>query len=159
MEATGIYWRPVWHVLEGDCDLLLANAMHSKNVSGHKRDVNDAMWIADMLAHGLIRGSFVPTTSVQALRTLTHTRKQLVRERVPSVCASIVAVAASILTAVYYMLTRGSDYHDLGLAHLDQTHRRLAARQFVRKLGDLGFQVDLRDAAGLLRKPLEDVSR
>jgi transposase len=81
MEATGIYWRPVWHILEAVFDLLLANAMHIKNVPGRKTDVNDAMWIADLLAHGLIRGSFVPPTAVQALRTLTRTRKQLVRER------------------------------------------------------------------------------
>jgi transposase len=81
MEATGIYWRPVWHVLEADFDLVLANAMHIKNVPGRKTDVNDAMWIADLLAHGLIRGSFVPPAAVQELRTLTRTRKQLVRER------------------------------------------------------------------------------
>lgn len=81
MEATGVYWRPVWHVLEGSFDLILANAMHIKNVPGRKTDVNDAMWIADLLAHGLIRSSFVPPTSVQELRTLTRTRKQLVRER------------------------------------------------------------------------------
>jgi transposase len=81
MEATGIYWRPVWHVLEADFELVLANAMHIKNVPGRKTDVNDAMWIADLLAHGLIRGSFVPPTSIQELRTLTRTRKQLVRER------------------------------------------------------------------------------
>ena len=81
MEATGVYWRPVWHVLEGSFDLVLANAMHIKNVPGRKTDVNDAMWIADLLAHGLIRSSFVPPTSVQELRTLTRTRKQLVRER------------------------------------------------------------------------------
>lgn len=348
MEATGVYWRPVWHVLEGNFDLVLANAMHIKNVPGRKTDVNDAMWIADLLAHGLIRGSFVPPASVQDLRALTRTRKQLVREkashvqridkvlqdanlklgsvltdimgqsgrailvalvagetdparlvtlvservkaprgairealrgrmtshhrfllqlhvdqvaaleaaiakvdaevgetlapfreaarrlttipgvsgvaaavivseigidmtRFPTVghliswaglcpkndesagkrrstrlrkgapwlkttlvqsawCATrakksylraqflrlkarrgprkaIVAVAASILTAVYYMLARGSDYHDLGLAHFDRTDRQKVARRLVRKLSDLGFRVDLRDAA------------
>jgi transposase len=348
MEATGVYWRPVWHVLEADFDLILANAMHIKNVPGRKTDVNDAMWIADLLAHGLIRGSFVPPTSVQALRALTRTRKQLVREkashvqrldkvlqdanlklgsvladimgqsgrailaalvagetdpeklvalvsgrvktprreivealrgrvtphhrfllqlhldqvatleaaiakvdaevgatlapfraaaqrlttipgvstvaasvivseigidmtRFPTVghliswaglcpkndesagkrrstrlrkgapwlkttlvqtawCATrakqsylraqflrlkarrgprkaIVAVAASILTAVYYMLARDADYQDLGPAHFEQSDRQKAARRLVRKLSDLGFQVDLRDAA------------
>ena len=61
MEATGIYWRPVWHILsDGDCELILANAAHVKNVPGRKTDVNDAMWLADLLAHGLIRASFVP---------------------------------------------------------------------------------------------------
>lgn len=80
MEATGIYWRPVWHVLEDGVELVLANAQHIKNVPGRKTDVSDAMWIADLLAHGLIRGSFVPPAPIQELRDLTRTRKQLVRE-------------------------------------------------------------------------------
>jgi transposase len=81
MEATGVYWKPVWHVLEGHFELVLANAAHVKNVPGRKTDVNDAVWLADLLAHGLIRASFVPPVAVQELRTLTRTRKQLVRER------------------------------------------------------------------------------
>jgi hypothetical protein len=81
MEATGVYWKPVWHVLEGEFELILANAMHIKNVPGRKTDVKDATWIADLLAHGLIRASFVPPKPVQELRALTRTRKQLVRER------------------------------------------------------------------------------
>jgi transposase len=81
MEATGVYWKPVWHVLEGDVELVLANAAHIKNVPGRKTDVNDATWIADLLAHGLIRASFVPPTAIQELRGLTRTRKQLVREK------------------------------------------------------------------------------
>lgn len=80
MESTGVYWKPVWHVLEDSLTLVLANAMHIRNVPGRKTDVNDAMWIADLLAHGLIRGSFVPPTPVQEMRDLTRTRKQLVRE-------------------------------------------------------------------------------
>jgi len=81
MEATGVYWKPVWHILEGSFELVLANAMHIKNLPGRKTDVNDAMWIADLLAHGLIHGSFVPPSSIQELRTLTRTRKQFVREK------------------------------------------------------------------------------
>lgn len=81
MEATGAYWKPVWHVLEGHFQLVLANAAHVKNVPGRKTDVNDAMWLADLLAHGLIRASFVPPTAVQELRALMRTRKQFVRER------------------------------------------------------------------------------
>lgn len=80
MESTGVYWKPVWHVLEDSVALVLANAMHIRNVPGRKTDVNDATWIADLLAHGLIRGSFVPPTPVQEMRDLTRTRKQLVRE-------------------------------------------------------------------------------
>jgi len=80
MEATGVYWKPVWHLLEGDFELILANAQHIKNVPGRKTDVSDAGWIADLLAHGLIRSSFVPPAPIQELRDLTRTRKQLVRE-------------------------------------------------------------------------------
>jgi transposase len=82
MEATGVYWKPVWHILsDGDFALVLANAAHVKNVPGRKTDVNDAMWLADLLAHGLIRGSFVPDQQTQEMRDLLRTRKQLTRER------------------------------------------------------------------------------
>lgn len=81
MEATGVYWKPVWHVLENEFELVLGNAKEIKNVPGRKSDVNDATWIADLVAHGLIRSSFVPPVSIGELRDLTRTRKQLVRER------------------------------------------------------------------------------
>ena len=80
MEATGVYWKLIWHLLEERFELILANAQHIKNVPGRKTDVNDAGWIADLLAHGLIRSSFVPPAPIQELRDLTRTRKQLVRE-------------------------------------------------------------------------------
>jgi transposase len=82
MEATGVYWMPVWKLLsEGEFELIVANAAHIKNVPGRKTDLNDAMWIADLLAHGLIRASFVPDEAFQELRSLMRTRKQLVREQ------------------------------------------------------------------------------
>jgi transposase len=82
MEATGVYWKPVWHILsDGDITLILANAAHVKNVPGRKTDVADAVWLADLLTHGLIRPSFVPETPTQELRALLRTRKQLVREQ------------------------------------------------------------------------------
>lgn len=82
MEATGVYWKPVWHVLsDGELELVLANAAHVKNVPGRKTDVSDAAWLADLLAHGLIRASFVPDGPTQELRALLRTRKQLVREK------------------------------------------------------------------------------
>jgi transposase len=80
MEATGSYWKSVWHALEGQFELTLANPAQVKNLPGRKSDVNDATWMADLLAHGLIRGSFVPATEIGALRELTRTRKQFVRE-------------------------------------------------------------------------------
>lgn len=80
MESTGVYWKPIWHVLEGAFDLLLANASQVRSMPGRKTDVNDATWLAELHAHGLIRASFVPPAAIQELRDLTRTRKQLVRE-------------------------------------------------------------------------------
>ena len=81
MEATGVYWKPVWHILDdGELVLILANAAHVKNVPGRKTDVNDALWLAEHVAHGLIRPSFVPDHQTQEMRTLLRTRKQLTRE-------------------------------------------------------------------------------
>lgn len=81
MEATGVYWKPVWHVLEERFELVLANAAHVKNVPGRKTDVKDAEWLAGLVAHGLVRSSFVPPGPIQAIRDLTRTRKQLTREQ------------------------------------------------------------------------------
>lgn len=80
LESTGVYWKPVWHALEDSVTLVLANATAVRNLPGRKSDVQDAQWLADLLAHGLVRGSFVPPAPIQALRELTRTRKQLVRE-------------------------------------------------------------------------------
>jgi transposase len=83
MEATGVYWKPVWSVLsDGNFELLVVNAAHIKNVPGRKTDMNDAMWIADLMACGLLRASFVPDEALQQLRSLMRTRKQLSREQV-----------------------------------------------------------------------------
>jgi transposase len=82
MEATGVYWKPVWNILsDGDFELMVANAAHIKNVPGRKTDVNDAMWIADLVACGLIKASFVPEQEIQELRSLLRARKQLTREQ------------------------------------------------------------------------------
>jgi transposase len=82
MEATGVYWMPIWKILsDGAFTLIVANAAHIKTVPGRKTDMNDAMWIADLAAFGLIKASFVPDEDFQELRTLMRTRKQLVREQ------------------------------------------------------------------------------
>jgi transposase len=81
MEATGSYWKPIWNVLEGAFDLLLANAQHIKAVPGRKTDVKDAEWIADLLRYGLLRPSFVPDRAQRELRELTRYRTSLVQER------------------------------------------------------------------------------
>ena len=76
IEATGVYWRPVWHVLEEEAslELLLANARHVKNLPGRKTDVADAGWLAQLLECGLLRGSFVPPRDIARLRDLTRYR-------------------------------------------------------------------------------------
>jgi transposase len=82
MEATGVYWKSVWHMLDdGERELVLANAAHVKNLPGHKSDVSDCDWLSDLEAHGMIRPSFVPNRQTQELRVLLRTRKQIVRER------------------------------------------------------------------------------
>lgn len=85
MESTGIYWRPVWHILEGCFELILGNAVYLRNVPGRKSDVSDAAWLADLLAHGLFKASMVPPAAQAQMRDLTRTRKQCVREQVRQV--------------------------------------------------------------------------
>jgi transposase len=82
MESTGVYWKPIWHLLEDRFELMLVNARHIKQVPGRKTDVKDSQWIAELLAHGLLSPSFVPPPEVRALRDLTRQRTQLVRDRV-----------------------------------------------------------------------------
>lgn len=83
MESTGVYWKPVWHVIASDgVVLVLANAEHVRAVPGRKSDVKDAVWLADLLAHGLVSSSFVPPEPILELRDLTRTRRQLVRQGV-----------------------------------------------------------------------------
>jgi transposase len=75
MESTGIYWKPIFYVLEGSFTCLLANAAHIAQVPGRKTDVKDCVWIAQLLEHGLLRGSFVPEAPIRDLRDLTRYRK------------------------------------------------------------------------------------
>jgi transposase len=81
MESTGVYWKPVYHLLEGRFEVLLVNARHIKQVPGRKTDVKDAEWIAQLLQYGLLRASFIPPPPIRELRDLTRQRAQLVRER------------------------------------------------------------------------------
>src|SRR5262252_2530939 len=80
MESTGVYWKPVWNILEGQFTLVLANAQHVKNVPGRKTDTKDSEWLAELLQHGLLAGSFVPPRLIRDLRDLTRTRASLTQE-------------------------------------------------------------------------------
>jgi len=82
MESTGVYWKPIFNLLEGNFEVLLVNAAHMKAVPGHKTDVKDAEWIADLLSHGLLKASFIPPQDIRDLRDLTRYRKSLTDERV-----------------------------------------------------------------------------
>ena len=82
VESTGEYWKPVFNLLEGSFEVWLLNAAHIKAVPGRKTDVKDAQWIAELLAHGLVRPSFIPPRAQRELRDLTRYRTTFVRERV-----------------------------------------------------------------------------
>jgi transposase len=85
MESTGVYWKPVYNLLEGAFELLVVNARHIKAVPGRKTDVKDCEWIADLLRHGLLRASFIPARAQRELRELTRYRTSLVQERTAAV--------------------------------------------------------------------------
>jgi transposase len=82
MEATGVYWKPVYYLPEDDFELLLVNGQHVKNVPGRKTDMQDAQWLCQLLEHGLLRSSFAPPKRIRELRELTRYRKSLIWERV-----------------------------------------------------------------------------
>jgi len=81
MESTGVYWRPIFNVLEGSFEVILVNAQHMKAVPGHKTDIKDSEWIADLLRHGLLQASFIPPKPIRDLRDLVRYRKTLVQQR------------------------------------------------------------------------------
>src|SRR5205809_5004418 len=106
MESTGVYWKPVWNILDEQFQLLLVNARHIKQVPGRKTDVKDSEWIAELLQYGLLRGSFVPAAPQRELRELTRQRTQLMRQkatvsnRIQKVLADANIKLASVATDV-----------------------------------------------------------
>ena len=85
MESTGVYWKPIFHVLEGRMEVLVVNAQHLKAVPGRKTDMRDAEWIADLLQHGLLRPSFIPSAFEREIRELTRYRTRLIQTRSRSI--------------------------------------------------------------------------
>jgi transposase len=85
LESTGVYWRPIFNLLEADHELILVNAQHMKAVPGHKTDLKDAEWLADLLRHGLLRASFIPPAPIRELRELTRYRQTLLHARTQEV--------------------------------------------------------------------------
>lgn len=80
MESTGVYWKPVFNILESDFEIILVNARHIKNVPGHKTDKKDSRWIAKLLLSGLLKGSFIPKQPIRELRDMTRYRRKVVEQ-------------------------------------------------------------------------------
>ena len=140
MESTGIYWRPVFNLLEGRFAVILVNAQHMKALPGRKTDVKDSEWIADLLRHGLLCASFIPPKPIRDLRDLVRTRKSLVQAR----AQQINRVQKVLETANIKLSSVASDV--LGKSGRDMIEALLAGISDPEALADL--------ARGRLRKKL-----
>jgi len=145
MESTGIYWRPVFNLLEEDFTVLLVNAAHIKAVPGRKTDVKDCEWIADLLSHGLLKGSFIPPEPIRDLRDLTRYRKSLTDERVRQV----------------QRLQKFLEGANIKLASVASNVMGVSGRAMLEALaaGSTDPQVLSELAKGRLRKKLSDLKR
>jgi len=141
MESTGVYWKPVFNLLDGHLEVLVVNAEHVKALSGRKTDVQDAEWLADLLRHGLLRGSFIPSQPLRELRDLTRYRTKLGDERksevnrLQKVLEDANIKLASVATDVKALPGRIRDHHRFMLAQhlshidfLDEAMARLDAQ-------------------------------
>jgi transposase len=145
MESTGVYWRPIWNLLEEQFELLLVNAQHIKAVPGRKTDIKDAEWIADLLQHGLLRASFVPPAPQRHLRELTRYRSTLLAER------------ARLVNRLHKVL----EDTNLKLTAVVTNIMGLSARDMLNALlqGETNPEVVAKLARGKLRKKREDLEQ
>ncbi len=169
MESTGVFWKPIYNLLEDSFTVLLVNAAHIKRVPGRKTDVTDCEWIADLLAHGLLKGSFIPPKPIRELRDLTrgsvrrwrHTRPLLTNRfnswtPSPGLNAlyhrlvsrkghkkAIVAVADAILVIIYHVFKHRVPYRELGADYFDKLNATYIKRHHLKRLESLGFKVTL----------------
>jgi transposase len=145
MESTGVYWRPIWNLLEEQFELLLVNAQHIKAVPGRKTDIKDAEWIADLLQHGLLRASFVPPAPQRHLRELTRYRSTLLAER------------ARLVNRLHKVL----EDTNLKLTAVVTNIMGLSARDMLNALlqGETNPEVLAKLARGKLRKKREDLEQ
>lgn len=132
MESTGVYWKPIYNILAAaGFEVLLVNAKHIKNVPGRKTDVQDCQWIGQLLAHGLLQGSFIPPEPIRDLRDLTRQRKQLVRQR-----ASCIQRIQKVLEDTNIKLSSvASDV--VGKSGWDMLKRIVAGESDAEKMADL----------------------
>jgi transposase len=156
LEATGVLWKPVWNILDGRFTLLLVNPRHLKKVPGRKSDVTDAEWIAQLLQHGLLRGSFVPPRAVRELRDLTRHRAQLAAEqtrvanrihKVLEDCNIKLGAVASDVLGELLSYIRAMLYHERSESEQNRLQEVMensvqdeATRQEVRKMRKTGAQ-------------------
>jgi transposase len=145
MESTGVYWKPIWNLLEQRFHLLLVNARHIKAVPGRKSDVRDSEWIAELLQHGLLRGSFVPDRAQRELRELTRYRMALVRQR----------------TAEANRLQKTLEGANIKLASVATDILGVSGRKILAALvaGELDPRVLAELAQGLLRKKIAQLEQ
>ena len=152
MESTGVYWKPVWNILEGQFTLILANAQHVKNVPGRKTDTKDSEWLAELLQYGLLRSSFIPPQLIRDLRDLTRTRASLAQEssRIASRIQKVLEDANIKLASV------ASDV--LGKSGQAMLAALIAGQEDAEKLADLARGL-LRAKIPQLQSALEGLTR
>ena len=147
MESTGVYWKPIWNLLEGRLKLMLVNAQHVHQVPGRKTDVKDSQWLADLLQHGLLEASFVPETSLRQLRDLTRGRSTLMADRarvvnrVQKILEDANIKLASVATDVTGVSGRAmikaliqGDQTPAEMAQLAKSHLKAKRRQLIEAL-------------------------
>jgi transposase len=148
MEATGVYWVPLYAVLEGHFDITVGNAMHIKTVPGRKTDVKDSEWIADLLRHGLIRKSYVPPKALRELRELVRYRVKLVqsrsaeRNRLQRLLETASIKLASVMSDVFGVSGRAMLDAIVKQGYLPKEVAMLARGTLRKKTGDLALALD-----------------
>jgi len=148
MESTGVYWKPVFNILEGRFGVILVNAEHIKQVPGRKTDVKDCQWIAQLLQHGLLKASFVPPEPIRELRDLTRQRAQLIGEK----ASAINRIQKVLEDANIKLASVATDV--LGASGRDMLEALIAGETDAEKLADLA-RVRLREKIPVLRRALQ----
>src|SRR6266571_3951354 len=160
MESTGVYWRPVFNLLESHFEVILVNAQHMKAVPGHKTDIKDSEWIADLLRHGLLKASFIPPKPIRDLRDLLRHRKCLVQQRAQAInrVQKVLETANIKLSSVAsdVLGKSGRDMLEAMIGRVEPTHR-LLLRSLLDQIGFLQGEVDQLSAEiDELLKPYEE---
>jgi len=145
MESTGVYWKPLFNILEDEFEVLLVNAQHIKYVPGRKTDIKDAQWIAELLQHGLLKASFIPKVDQRDLRDLTRYRTKLIQER-----TSEINRVQKVLEAANIKLGSVAS-NVLGVSGRDMLAQLIAGQQDPTALADL--------ARGRLRQKIDELER